>query len=467
MNIPEGIFKSYDIRGIYPRDLNEENVVPITKAIYKLFQEKTGKDRLSVVVGRDMRLSSPQLFKAMSETLVSLGAEVIEPGVVSTPTFYFTVFNKKYDAGIQITASHNPKEWAGMKMVVNTDRGLLKIGKSTGMDDIKRMSLAGEGAVEMEGGKIAQLESVLSEEFKNAMEIAGNPEIAEFKVAADAANAMGATYVEEVFKHIPGELIKMNFELDGSFPAHEANPMKFETLVELQNKIKEVGADLGIATDGDGDRIYFIDDQAEIVQPSSIIAIVVKELLKDKPGEKILVDLKYTFTPRKAVEEMGGELVIWKTGHAFITEKMQETGGLFAGEASGHYYFKACGGAEASMPVILMLLGAMTREGKKLSELVREVKAADESGEINFAVKNAKEIMDKMREEFSDGQFSDLDGIAISYDDWRFSLRSSNTEPLLRLNMEELEKSDDKDRKQMLVDLIEKYAEFEEEPAGH
>lgn len=438
MNIPEKIFKSYDIRGIYPDDLNEENIVVIAKAVYAFFLQKfPDKKILKIVIGRDMRLSSPQHFKAVSEALKACGAEVIDPGVVSTPTFYFTVFHHQYDAGIQITASHNPKQWAGMKFVMYTPEGLLKIGGSTGMLDIKRMSLAGENAPEMEGGSITKLDSALAEEFKNAQEVAGNPEIKPFKVVADTANAMGAPYIEEVYKNIPGELIKMNFELDGSFPSHEANPMKAETLVGVQQRIRDENADWGIATDGDGDRIYFLDERGEVVPPSIVTALIARELLKKNGGGKIVADLKYILNTKKVVEENGGELIVWKTGHAFITQKIQETGALFAGEASGHYYFKATGGAEASMPVILIILSVMSRENKKLSEIAEEFRAAKESGEINFEVEDAKAMIEALKEKYPDGKISELDGVMIEYPTYRISLRSSNTEPLLRLNVEE------------------------------
>lgn len=468
MNIPEGIFKSYDIRGIYPDQINEENIVPIVRAIYKFFLQKyPGKDRLTIVLGRDMRLSSPSLFKVASETLVKLGAKVIDPGIVSTPTFYFTVFHYGYDAGFQISASHNPKDYNGLKIVVNSEKGLLKIGKSTGMDDIKRMSLEGVELPEMEGGEITVKEGILEDEFKNAQDIAGHPEIKAFKVVADPANAMGATYIEEVFKHIPGELVRMNFELDGSFPAHQPDPIQPETLVDLQAKVKYEKADLGLAPDGDGDRLFFIDENGEVVPPSIITALAARELLKGKHGGKMIVDLKYTITPRHWVEEMGGELLISKTGHAFITELMQTSGAVFAGEASGHYYFKEAGGGEAQMPVILMVLSVMTREGKKLSEIAQELKVGWESGEINFKVKNAGEIMDKVKEKFPDGDFSDLDGIGITYPDWRFTLRSSNTEPLLRLNVEGKGEEKVTEGKIKVIELINEFAEFEEESSGH
>lgn len=474
MQIPEGIFKSYDIRGIYPDQLNEENIVPIVRAIYKFFQLRyPGKEKLRIVLGRDMRLSSPSLFKVASETLVKLGADVIDPGIVSTPTFYYTVFHYGYDAGFQISASHNPKEYNGLKIVVNSEKGLLKIGKSTGMDEIKRMAIDGVDLVEMDGGKMIVQEGILAEEYENAVKIAGNPEIRKFKVVADPANAMGGPYIEEVFKHLDCELVKMNFELDGSFPAHQPDPIQPETLVDLQAKVKAEHADLGLAPDGDGDRLFFIDENGDVVPPSIITALAARELLKGESHsakatrDKMIVDLKYILTPKYWVEKMGGELLISKTGHAFITELMQTSGALFAGEASGHYYFKEAGGGEAQMPVILMVLSVMTREGKTLSEITKELSVSSESGEINFKVKNAKEIMEKAKEKFSDGEYSDLDGTGITFPDWRFTLRSSNTEPLLRLNVEAKDEIKMKEGKEKVMEVINEVAEFEEDSSGH
>jgi len=462
---PEKIFKSYDIRGIYPDEINEENIVPIVRAIYKFFLQSSGSSTpLKIVIGRDMRLSSPILFEKASETLVEIGANVIDIGLTSTPTFYFAVLNYGYDGGFQISASHNPKEYNGLKIVRKTDKGILKIGKSTGMEDVKKMALEGVDFGDVQKGSITKHEGILADEVKNALKIAGNPEIKKFKVVADSANAMGALYIEELFKNIPGDLIKMNFDLDGTFPVHQPDPLQFETLKDLQKRVIDEGADLGLAPDGDGDRIYFIDEKGEIILPSSIIGLVSREILKTNPGSKIIIDLKYTFTPKKTAENFGGEIVVSKTGHAYITEAMHKNCGYFAGEASGHYYWSATGGAESPMPVILMILSIMTRENKPLSLLAKEVRSSHESGEINFKVQNAEEIMEKIKEHYEDGEFSDLDGIAVTYPNWRFSLRSSNTEPLLRLNIETHLSEDVEKKKKELVEVIEKHAVFEDLP---
>src|SRR3989344_2461646 len=460
---PEKIFKSYDIRGIYPEEINEDFAVPIIKAIYKVISDQLQtSEPLTIAVGRDMRLSSPAIFKAVSETLVSLGAKVIDLGIVSTPTFYYAVFKKGFDGGVQITASHNPGEYNGIKIVRKSPTGLVKIGGSTGMLDIKNLAMGDLELPEIPGGSLENMEGVVVEEVKNALDIAGNPKLNEYKVVADAANALGALYIEELYKHIPGSLVKMNFELDGTFPAHQADPLQKETLVDLQKRVLEEGADLGLAPDGDGDRLFFIDEKGEIIPPSIITAIVAREVLKKHKGATMLGDIRYIMTPKKIVEELGGTFVITRVGHSFITEKLHETGGAFAGESSSHYFFKETGNAESQIPMILLILKVMTEENKKISEIVASLKRSHESGEFNFKVKNAKEVMDKMKAEFPEAEINELDGVSIAHADWRVSLRSSNTEPLLRLNIEVDINGEIEERKKIMMDLIKKHAVFEE-----
>lgn len=454
MNINPKIFKAYDIRGIYPNDINEENIVQISKAIYAFFSQKLNKKDFTLVLGRDMRLSSPLLFKAIKDTLFNLGVNIIDVGLVSTPTFYFTVSHYGYDTGIQITASHNPKEYNGLKFVMNSPKGLIKIGKSTGMEDIKKMAAGNLPNLENKKGAVTEKSGVLEEEVVNALKIAGNPKIRKFKIVADPANAMGSLYLNEFFKKVPGELIRMNFDLDGTFPAHQPDPLKTETLIDLQKRVVSEKADLGLAPDGDGDRLFFIDEKGQIVEPTTITSIVARELLSKFPVEEILFDVRYILTPQKIVEENGGKSEVTKVGHAFITEKLHETGAIFAGESSSHFYFRATGNAESTLPVVAMVLKVMTKENKKLSELREELRRSYESGEVNFKVSNAQEILEKLKEKYKDGKLSDLDGIAISYPTWRFNVRTSNTEPLLRLNLESTDENTMKEKKDEVIGLI-------------
>lgn len=458
MDIPEGIFKSYDIRGIYPDEINEGNIIPITRAVIRLIQKKNPqKENLRLVLGRDMRLSSPVLFEACKKTLLEEGVDVLVPGLVSTPTFYFILVHYQFDGGIQITASHNPKQYNGLKIVINSPSGLVKVGKNTGMDEIKKNSKLKSKNLKVKVGKITTKKNIVEEEVKNASRIAGDPKIGKFKVVADPANSMGALYLEELFKQIPGELVKMNFELDGTFPVHQPDPLQFETLKDLQKKVVLEKADLGLAPDGDGDRIFFIDEKGQIVPPSIITAIIAKELLTKNPKEKMLFDIRYILTPKKIIEEAGGESIVTKVGHAFITEDMQKHKGLFAGESSGHYYFRATGGAESAVTAILIVLAVLTEEQMPFSEIVKKFQKSRESGEINFKVSNASEIIEVLKGEFSDGELNELDGIAVDYPNWRFSVRTSNTEPLLRLNVEE-DIVAFKGRHNHLVELIQKHA---------
>lgn len=456
MNVPPEIFKSYDIRGRYPDQINEENIVPIIKAIYAFFLRDHKEERpLRVVLSRDMRLSSPALFDAASKTLIEMGAHVTYIGISSTPTFYFSVFYYDYDAGIQLTASHNPKDDNGIKFVKSTPAGLVKIGKPTGMEDVKQMAIAGVDPGKQEGGSMIEKNSVLADEVVNALAISGDPEINRFKIVADAANALGSIYIDGLAQKVPMDLVRMNWELDGTFPAHPADPLDYNNLKDLQAKVIEEKADIGLAPDGDGDRLFFINERGEIVPPSVITGLVAREMLREHPGETILFDIRYILTPKRIVEENGGKYVITKVGHAFISQEMERVGGIFAGESSSHFFFRETGNAEAQLPMIITVLEVMSREGKPLSVIVEELRRSYESGEINFKVENAQEIIVSLKEKYSEGELSELDGVAITYPNWRFSVRTSNTEPVLRLNVEGETKEIVEEKRQEIVKFLE------------
>jgi phosphomannomutase len=433
------IFKAYDIRGIYPSELDEKSVYSISKALYSYFSQKLAKKKLSVVIGGDMRLSTPSLLEELRKALLESGAEVIDIGIVSTPSIYFAVRHYNYDAGIQVSASHNPKEYNGLKAVLNTPDGLVKIGKNTGMSEVQKLAgseLNHDGA---EKGSIIQKENILTEEVNNAFEIIKPGQIKPLTVVADAANAMGAVFLDALFSKLPGKLVRMNFNLDGTFPSHQADPLQFDTLVDLQKRVVSEKADLGIAPDGDGDRVFFIDEKGEIVPASITTALIIREVLKKYPGEKVGFDIRYIWSPLKAVQDNGGIPFITQVGHALITETMNKENLFYAGESSGHNYWRFAGGAESSIAVVLTLLDTLSREDKPLSEIVKQVRGSFESGEINFKLQDANEAKSKIelfKEKFKDGKTSLIDGLSVEYDDWRFNLRSSNTEPLLRLNIE-------------------------------
>lgn len=439
MTINPSIFKAYDIRGLYPKDINEENIVEITKSIYTFLTRDLGKKRLEVVLGRDARLSSPSLSQVVKNTLVKMGATVVDIGVSSTPTVYFATLHHKYDAGLQISASHNPKEYNGIKFVKRSDAGFVKISKIYGMDQVKKICLAKDFAKPLADGKTIDMKNALDEEIKFAFTRVGYKPTKKFKIVVDAANSMGAVMFERLFQNLPHNLVKMNFELDGNFPAHQPDPLQFKLLKSLQEKVLEEHADFGIAPDGDGDRVFFIDEKGKIIPATLISCLIAKEILAKKKNQTILVDVRYTKNVRNICEKYGGKLSFCPVGHALITDQLNKEGAIFAGESSGHYYFMENGGAESSLRVVLHILDVLSRKNKPLSQVVKELQTAFESGEYNFLLKEgltSAQIVDEIKKTYSDAKFLTIDGISVYYPSWNFNIRASNTEPLLRLNVE-------------------------------
>jgi len=452
----QSIFKAYDIRGIYPDDINEENTPLIINAIYQFFIKKIGKKNLTVVLGRDMRVSSPKLHQVAKKTLVDSGATVIDIGLSSTPTVYFAVNHYQYHAGIQISASHNPGQWNGFKFFYRKGGNLIKVSRETGMEEVKKYALKNQFINSKKTGKVIQKKDVVKDEVNFALKLI-KPKINKFKIVVDTANAMGSTYIDEVFKKTNCKLIKLNFTLDGTFPSHEANPQKFETLKELQKIIVQKKADFGIATDGDGDRIFFVDEKGQIVPATIISALIAREILKKNKNEKILVDIRYTRNTTHIVQKLGGKVILNVVGHALITKKLNDVNGAFSGESSGHFFFRETGGGESSIMVIYYLLDVLSRSKKPLSKIVAELMTSFESGEYNFELPketNKEKFLEKILKNYSDGKLNQMDGISVDYPDWRFNIRSSNTEPLIRLNLEGDNKNLMEEKLKEVKDLI-------------
>ncbi|HOW13125.1 MAG TPA: phosphomannomutase/phosphoglucomutase [Candidatus Pacearchaeota archaeon] len=457
MKVNSSIFKSYDIRGIYPNDINKEVAYKIGKGFATFLINSLKKREIIVSLGQDMRLSSPILKKEFKRGLINSGINVVDIGLVSTPTLYFSVFNYNYDAGVQITASHNPKEYNGFKLVKNSENGIIKIGKNSGMNILEDIVLKERFIKTNKKGKSIINKKVLNDEINKLIEFIDYKKIKKLKIVADAANAMLGIDLDALFKKLPVKLIKMNFKLDGRFPKHEANPLKFETLKDLQKKVIKEKADLGIAPDGDGDRVFFIDEKGKIIPASHITALLSKELLRMFPKEKIAFDIRYIFTPKEIVLKEKGFPIITPVGHALISEKMREKNALFAGESSGHYFFRQTGFAESSLLVILLVLEIISRENKPISKILKPLISSFESGEINFELKDKKLIKNKfkiLKEHYKNGKISLLDGLSIEYPDWRFNLRASNTEPLLRLNLEAKSKKILKEKQKEVLSLL-------------
>lgn len=461
--IDTSIFKSYDIRGIYPDQLDENVFGHIVRSMFKVLYEKVGKtdgEPISIVISHDMRLSAPKLFPMLRETLLLCGAHVVDIGLASTPTLYFATNHYGHDAGIQLSASHNPPQYNGAKMVYRTKTGLEKIGKGQGMEEIMKATVEFTQTADfikslhLKKGTLTTKEEVLKEEVEHAIKMLGISEIRPLKIVADAANAMGSLYIEELLKHIPCDLIKMNFELDGSFPAHQPDPLVAANLKSLQERVIAENADLGLAPDGDGDRLFFITEKGDVVPASIVTAIVSKELLGKNKGATILYDIRYTMTAKRIIEENGGKSGITRVGHFFITKQMNETGAIFAGESSGHFYYKDNGNTESQLPTILSVLKALSVQNKKLSQLMKEFTRSFESGEVNFECQNSQEIIEQLKSKYIDGKLLTIDGVSVDYPTWRFGVRTSNTEPLMRLNLEAITESEMLEKKEELKSFI-------------
>ncbi len=434
------IFKAYDIRGIYPDDLNQEVAESVAKGIYRFFHENINSFPLKIGLGRDMRSSSPELYETVKKVLLSYGAEVYSFDLVSTPGFYWGVLKFKLDAGIQITASHNPKEYNGLKFLIRKGDRIVKASGKFGIPIIKDYVLNNEFLpFSSKPGKEIKVEGFDKEYVKDTLKYFGDFEVPKIKVVVDTANAMGILYLKPLLQTLGIEAIFINEELDSSFPSHEADPLKKENLVQLQQAVVEHKADLGIAPDGDGDRIFFVDEKGQVVSPTRITSIIVQEIFEAKKADSVVVDVRYVRNVKTIAERYGGKVFLTRVGHAFITDKVNELKAYFAGESSGHYYFYDFGGAENSLLPPLFVFKAISKYKKSLSEVVKSISFVYESGEINFRLpedKTAEEVFNLMREKYSDGEFVEIDGFTVEYPQWRFNFRASNTEPLIRLNLE-------------------------------
>lgn len=422
----ENIFKSYDIRGVYPAELDEK----IAYAIGRALVEYLNAD--NIVIGRDARASSPVLFQALAKGITEAGCNVLDLGLATTPMVYFASHQSGIDGSISLTASHNPPEYNGLKL---TRKDAVPIGGNSGMAEIKERAMRGDFKRQLLTGNVIPL--ALSDRYLKHFSQFWKLGDKKFKIVVDTANAMGVLELP-FYKALPQniELVTLYDDLTHAFQAHEANPLKKETLVELRKKVVEQKADLGIAYDGDADRIGFVDETGAIVPMDLMTALLAYPILKRYPGGTIFYDLRSSMSVKEVVEQNGGKALECMVGHANIKKQMRDEDAAFAGELSGHYYFRENSYAESSTLAAIFLLNYMTETGKKLSELVAEVKKYFHSGEINSTVKDPGAILAKLKEKHKDGTLTELDGIKISYPDWWFNVRSSNTEPLLRLNCE-------------------------------
>jgi len=421
------IFKSYDVRGIYPSELNEDVAYGIGRCFVPLVGAR------AVVVGRDMRPSGARLFEAFARGATEAGADVVDVGMVSTDALYFAVGKFGYQGGVMITASHNPAQYNGMKFTRDLAQA---ISLDTGLSEIRdRLASGSLPAKASKPGTVSQ-RNILDDFAAHCLSFIDPKRIKPFKIAIDAGNGMAGETVPHVFKHLPCEVIPLYFELDGSFPNHPASPIEPENMADLQAAVRKHGCDLGVAFDGDADRMFIVDEHGNLIDGSTVTALVALNTLKRYPGCKILYNLICSRSVPELIEKHGGIPIRSQVGHSLIKKTMREQDVVFGGEHSGHFYFKNNWYADSGMIALMQCLELFSESGKTVSETIAPIDTRFRSGEINSTVSDIPGKLRAIEERYSDAQIDHLDGVTVSYPDWWMNIRPSNTEPLLRLNVE-------------------------------
>ncbi|TSC64614.1 MAG: phosphomannomutase [Parcubacteria group bacterium Gr01-1014_106] len=454
MPFTPGIYRSYDIRGVVPDELDATDAETIGRAFVTFLTGDRGQgtgSRLTVLVARDMRTTGPELHAALVRGLTQQGADVVDVGMATTPLFYYSVWQSKADAGVMVSASHNPGKYNGFKMTreqakpISKDTGLLAI-----RDLVEKMSFRGAEDDEAIASSRGLLRSARNDETGRVGTVsaadfsdsyldyatAGAEQIGSLRVVIDAGNGMGGLLLPRVLERMPQlQATRMFFELDGSFPNHEANPLKEENMHALQERVKTEKAQIGIAFDGDADRVGFTDEHGVTVPGDLITALISQEVLREKPGATILYDLRSSWATKEAIEAAGGIPKMSRVGHSYIKELMRKETAAFAGEMSSHFYFQEYY-AESAIRAMVLLLRLMSESGQSLSQLVAPLQKYAKIPETNFEIEDKASILAEVKRRYTDGKQFELDGLSVEYADWWFNLRASGTEPLLRLNME-------------------------------
>jgi len=427
LNIDPSIFKSYDVRGIYPAQINET----IAHGIGRAFVEALGRRRIAV--GRDMRPSGESLAAAFTEGATGAGADVIDIGLISTDALYFAVGKFGYDGGVMITASHNPAEYNGMKFCREEAQA---ISLDTGLGAIRDRIVSGDWrAASAARGKVTK-RSILDDFAQHCLSFIDVKKIKPFKIAIDAGNGMGGKTVPHVFKYLPCEVFPLYFELDGTFPNHPASPIEAENMIDLQKAVRDHGCDLGAAFDGDADRMFIVDERAQLVGGDMVTALVGVNTLGKFPGAKILYNLICSRSVPEAIAKAGGIPVRSPVGHSIIKPIMREQNIPFGGEHSGHFYFRDNWFADSGMIALMQSLELFSEANEPVSAVIAPINNRFRSGEINSTVRDIPGKMKAIEERYRDAKIDHLDGVTVSYPDWWLNVRPSNTEPLLRLNVE-------------------------------
>jgi phosphomannomutase len=423
------VFKAYDVRGIYPGQLDEVGAEAIGRAYVEQFEPRR------MAVGRDMRLSSPAMQEALIRGATAAGADVLDLGLVGTEMVYFAVGSLELEGGIMVTASHNPKEYTGMKLV---RRGALPVGSESGLLDVRDRALASNTVLQSRSGGSVEAYDIWPAYVERVLSFVDAGTIKPLRVVIDAANGMAGAMLPPVLERLPVEAVRCHFEPDGSFPNHEPNPLLPENREFIVQKTLEEKADLGIAFDGDADRCFFVDDTGEFVPGDFVTALFAESVLGKEPGAKIIYDVRASRAVPETVERDGGVPLVERVGHAFIKARMRKDDAAFAGEVSGHYYFRDFSQADSGVVPFLLMLELISNRGARLSEILAPLRSRYFiTGEINTPVPDVALKLQELKERYGgDGRVSHRDGISIDFDDWHFNVRPSNTEPLLRLNLE-------------------------------
>ncbi|HEX3453640.1 MAG TPA: phosphomannomutase/phosphoglucomutase [Gaiellaceae bacterium] len=441
-----GVFKAYDVRGIYGRELDEEGAYAIGRAYVEQFELRR------IAVGHDMRESSPGMARAAIEGASDGGADVLELGLVGTEMLYFAVGSLDLDGGIAVTASHNPKDYTGMKIV---RRGALPVGGDSGLLDVRDRALSEAMGGPLRRGAVSY-EDIWPGYVDKVLSFVDTSAISPLRVVVDAANGMAGAMLPPVLEHLPIETVRCYFEPDGTFPNHEPNPLLPENREFIVRKTLEEGADLGVAFDGDADRCFFVDNTGEFVPGDFVTALFAGTVLEREPGAKIIYDVRASWAVPDTIEAAGGVPIVSRVGHAFIKHVMRQEGAAFGGEVSGHYYFRDFCQADTGVVPFLLMLELVSQKGQKLSEILRPFRERYFiTGELNTPVPDVDAKLRELEERFGpEGTVSHLDGLSVEGPDWHFNVRPSNTEPLLRLNLEARSQELMKRRRDEVLSLI-------------
>ncbi|HXI27329.1 MAG TPA: phosphomannomutase/phosphoglucomutase [Vicinamibacterales bacterium] len=449
MQINSDIFKAYDVRGVYPGEVNEDGARAIGAAFVAYLKAKR------IAVGRDMRLSSPSLAAAFIDGATAQGAEVVDYGMIATDMLYFAVARDGHDGGVQVTASHNPKQYNGMKMVrkeafpLSGEEGLLEIREMIAGDSIPAPAAA--------RGQVTQ-RNTLDQYVEHVMSFIDPSVVRPFNVVLDAGCGMGGLVAPRLFERLPCRTTPLCFTIDGTFPTHEANPLIEENRRDIVERVVAEKADIGIAWDGDADRCFFIDGTGAFVSGDFVTALLAEAFLLKHPGATIIYDLRASHAVKDTVDRYKGQALMNRVGHAFFKRRMRETNGIFGGEVTGHYYFRDNFYADNGFIPALLMLELMSKKGQSLHDLLKPLNEKYFiSGEINTKLKSMTEVphkLDQIAATFADGHQYKLDGLSVEYDTWHFNVRPSNTEPLLRLNLEATTNAEMEKRRDEVLALI-------------